>query len=331
MERRPAERILVDVPEHYDLVGLVEASPFKVLPPLVFDGRQRALQAVLYAPGGAAIEVLVHQIEPGLPLLVAGFNADRDAEVLLGQLRSVLGLDEDLAVFYAFCDHDKSLSWVRARDAGRALRSPTVFEDLVKCLLVSRAAHPRVAAMMLHLCQELGARTNLARAAFPSATAIAAASGSLFEQNPIFRTCAEPLCALAVRCADGSFYPESLRRPPRRFSELVHDEELFGDVIEEELEWQFRISRLLAGLPGFGPRARDLMLPLLGCYEFLALDMATLRAWQRRFPSARRQPALRHRELSWERLIRTIERRVAPYSLYGGLAERLLLRSEEVW
>jgi hypothetical protein len=40
-------------------------------------------------------------------------------------------LDEDLSAFYAVTREDTDLSW-SAQGAGRMLRAPTVFEDVVK-------------------------------------------------------------------------------------------------------------------------------------------------------------------------------------------------------
>jgi N-glycosylase/DNA lyase len=50
---------------------------------------------------------------------------------ILAQLRHMLRLDEDLSAFYAVARDDPQLMWA-ATGAGRMLRSPTVFEDVVK-------------------------------------------------------------------------------------------------------------------------------------------------------------------------------------------------------
>lgn len=315
----PSQRLLVDVPPCYDLVRVVTTAGLPALPPLVFEPTQAALQAVLYPQeNGEPLEILIHQIQPGVPLLVYGIPDGAPGEILLEQLRTMLGLDEEFDTFYALCDRDKGLAWVRDQDAGRRLRSPTVFEDLVKCLLRARLAPSRVRPMVTELCRGLGEMTNLRRSAFPTAQALAAAKARFFERDLDAGALASPLRALAERCASGALYPESLRRPPRRFSEFLDDEQRFDDILGEELEWQFRIEQLLSRLPGFGPRARDLMLPLLACYDRLALDAATLRAWQKRFAKSKLQPT------------EAMARRVAPFSLYGGLAQRLLLSGDRV-
>lgn len=329
----PARPLLVEPPPNFSLNGLVESDGARLLPPLVFDQSQSALQAVLYqsAPGAAApraIEVLIKQVEPDLPLVVYGLSPDSDPQ-LMEQLRTLLGIDEDLSLFYAMADQDKGLAWARAADAGRCLRSPTVFEDLVKCLLLARAQPAQVRELCERLCQALGPRTNLARAGFPSATVLAAAPASLYDRELEAGSLAVPLRKLAEYCATGSFYPESLRRPPRWFGELVAraDPERLSDLLEEDMEWHFRVECMIGSLPGFSPRASMLMLPLVGCHDSLALDMATLRTWQQRFGSSRNREPLRHRTPEWERLIQAVQKRVSSFILYSGLAQRLLLRA----
>src|SRR6266545_4661265 len=53
------------------------------------------------------------------------------ADPLLAKLRRILNLDEDLSGFYAVAAADADLAWAAA-GAGRMVRSPTVFEDVVK-------------------------------------------------------------------------------------------------------------------------------------------------------------------------------------------------------
>ncbi len=341
----PTARLLIDVPANFQLVECAANALAPPLPPLVFSPQQSALQVVLYPKVGlevAPVEALIHQIQPGLPLLVAGLpaaesenaqpgnSAEAVKNPLVAQLLTILGLDEDLSLFYALTDQDAQLSFARSRDAGRFLRSATVFEDLVKCQLRTRAAASQVAAICASLCQHLGAATNLQRFGFPTAAALATASTKLFAQALGHNAALErPLRRLAEFCASGSLYPESLRRAPRSFGDFGKDAEDFNDILGEEIEWQFRVEQLLRRLPSFGPKACDLMLPLLGCHDLLALDIATLRAWQSRFSGKRTSlEKLQPYNKTWEKVQRAMVRRVAPYSLYGGLAQRLLLKTQ---
>ena len=68
---------------------------------------------------------------------VAGGVGVRAREALTGTLAHMFRLDEDLSAFYDVVREDRDLAWCAA-GAGRMLRAPTVFEDVVKtiCTLV---------------------------------------------------------------------------------------------------------------------------------------------------------------------------------------------------
>src|SRR5260370_39597849 len=52
---------------------------------------------------------------------------------VMAQVRHILSLDLDLTPFYAVAAEDPDLAWVLT-GAGRMVRSPTVFEDVVKTI-----------------------------------------------------------------------------------------------------------------------------------------------------------------------------------------------------
>jgi 3-methyladenine DNA glycosylase/8-oxoguanine DNA glycosylase len=57
----------------------------------------------------------------------------RGSEKLVARARHVLALDEDLSAFYELVVEDPALSWA-ADGAGRMIRAPSVFEDVVKTI-----------------------------------------------------------------------------------------------------------------------------------------------------------------------------------------------------
>ncbi len=69
---------------------------------------------------------------------------------LAGQVRHMLRLDEDLSAFYAMAAADPVLAWV-PNGAGRMLRSPTVFEDLVKTICTTNCTWSATVRMVTAL------------------------------------------------------------------------------------------------------------------------------------------------------------------------------------
>jgi hypothetical protein len=62
--------------------------------------------------------------------VIAGSASESIARALATTVRHMLRLDEDLSSYYVVCRDDAELGWC-ARGAGRMLRGPTVFEDVV--------------------------------------------------------------------------------------------------------------------------------------------------------------------------------------------------------
>ena len=188
---------------------------------------------------------------------------ERGSVQLLGQLRHMFRLDEDLSPFYAVARDDADLAWA-AVGAGRMLRSPTVFEDVVKTICTTNCAWSGTVRMVTALVDELGTPAPTGARAFPSAEQMAAADESFYRDVVRAGYRGAYLLALAASVASGELDLEQLNDP-----ELpVHE-------IEE---------RLLA-LAGVGPyAAAHVMLTSLGRYSRLVLRDA--RRATKRSPAA---------------------------------------------
>src|SRR5213075_497888 len=81
-------------------------------------------------------------------------SASAEAAILQG-VRGVLRLDQDLSGFYARAAADPALEWAIA-GAGRMLRSPTVFEDVVKTICTTNCSWSLTTKMVNALVTELG-------------------------------------------------------------------------------------------------------------------------------------------------------------------------------
>jgi 3-methyladenine DNA glycosylase/8-oxoguanine DNA glycosylase len=209
---------------------------------------------------------------------------------VLPVIRHMLRLDEDLSGFYALIADDPELAWA-ARGAGRMLRSPTVFEDVVKTICTTNCAWSGTVRMVGALVDRLG------EGAFPSPQAMAEAEPSFYRDVVRAGYRGTYLRSLAASVADGTVDLEALRDP------ALPDEEV--------------AARLLA-LPGVGPYAAAHVMTLgVGRYRPLILD-----SWTR--PKYARLAG--RRAVS----DRTIERRFRRYGDYAGLAFWLYLTRDWV-
>jgi 3-methyladenine DNA glycosylase/8-oxoguanine DNA glycosylase len=286
--------------EPVDLWRTLVSHGFAGLPPLRLDEEARTLELVLRtdgrpprvvrlsagAPDQAEVDVL------GPPLATA------ERAPLLAAVAHALRLDEDLSEFYALVANDADLAWVAA-GAGRMLRSPTVFEDVVKTVCTTNCAWSGTVRMVGALVDRLGepAAGQDGRRAFPTPTAMAAADESFYRDVARAGYRGAYLRSLATSVADGSLDLEGLAE------DGLPDEEV--------------AVRLLA-LPGVGPYAAAHVMMLLGRYSRLILDSWT-RPTYARLVGARKPPA-----------DRTIERRFRRYGRFAGLAFWLFLTRDWV-
>jgi 3-methyladenine DNA glycosylase/8-oxoguanine DNA glycosylase len=266
------------------------------LPPSRIDAETWTLEVTLPVARGARTLRVVPGRQGHARIELLGPNlAERGRSQLVAQLRHMFRLDEDLSAFYAVARDDADLAWV-ATGAGRMLRSPTVFEDVVKTICTTNTAWGGTVRMVTALVDELGAAAPTGAHAFPSPTRMAEADESFYRDVARAGYRGAYLRALASSVASGELDLEELNDP-----------ELPVDEIEE---------RLLA-LPGVGPyAAAHVMLTSLGRYSRLVLD-----SWTR--PT--------YAKLSGRKASdKTIARRFKPYGDYAGLAFWLMLTRDWV-
>src|SRR3954467_5382283 len=100
------------------------------LPPNRVDEEAWTLELTLAPDGASPTTVLVSTGRDGFAKATVVAGSARSAQ-LRPAVSHVLRLDEDLSPFYAAAAGDPDLKWV-TKGAGRMIRSPTVFEDVVK-------------------------------------------------------------------------------------------------------------------------------------------------------------------------------------------------------
>jgi N-glycosylase/DNA lyase len=240
------------------------------------------------------LELTVH---PG-PQTVVVSEARRGVATIEGRapravrevVRHVLRLDEDLSELYKRLAEDPHLAWTTV-GAGRMMRSPTVFEDVVKTICTTNCAWSGTVRMTGALVEHLGDESDRGRRAFPTPGAMAEAPEDFYRDVARAGYRGAYLRSLAASVAAGELDLEQLQA----------DRDLPDDEVEQ---------RLLA-LPGVGPYAAAHVMMLIGRYSRLVLD-----SWTR--PTYAK---LNGRKASDA----TMTRRFRRYGPYAGLAFWLYL------
>jgi 3-methyladenine DNA glycosylase/8-oxoguanine DNA glycosylase len=215
----------------------------------------------------------------------------------------VLRLDEDLSPFYTAAAVDPELAWVTS-GAGRMVRSPTVFEEVVKTICTTNCTWSATVRMVSGLVEHLGE-------AAPGAT-----DGPLGHAFPTPEAMARTKSAFYTETVRAGYRGEYLRNLARSVASGKLDLEALGTATADELPDDELAARLLA-LPGVGPYAAAHIMMLLGRYSRLILD-----SWTR--PKYLRVSGAKQAKDS------TIERRFRRYGPYAGLAFWLYLTRDWV-
>jgi 3-methyladenine DNA glycosylase/8-oxoguanine DNA glycosylase len=287
--------------EPVDLWRTINSHGLVDLPPMRIDVERRALEVTVRPDGD--VPRLVRIASEGARVATvevlgeSPLGAERDR--LLELLRHVLRLDEDLSAFYARAAADPDLAWT-ASGAGRLVRSPTVFEEVVKTICTTNCAWSGTVRMVRALVEHLGEPAAGVEPdgpygrAFPTAAAMAAADLDFYRDLVRAGYRGAYLRSLAESVASGELDLEEL-----------------GRATPDELPDEELAARLLA-LPGVGPYAAAHVMMMLGRYSRLILD-----SWTR--PTYARLTGGRPKKDA------TIERRFRRYGPYAGLAFWLFL------
>ena len=180
-----------------------------------------------------------------------------EAAKVLRDARHILRLDDDLQPFYLSVVADPEFSWIGTQGAGRLLRSPTVFEDLVKMICTTNCSWALTVKMVTGLVEKLGRESDDragSRKSFPTAEAMAEMPLKFFVDEVRAGYRAPYLKELAGRVASGELNVEGWLTSPLSTPELIKE---------------------LKGVKGVGDYAAENLLKLLGRYDGLALDSWT--------------------------------------------------------
>jgi 3-methyladenine DNA glycosylase/8-oxoguanine DNA glycosylase len=177
-----------------------------------------------------------------------------ESTIVLRDARHILRLDDDLGSFYLATASDPDFAWIGEQGAGRMLRSPTVFEDLVKMICTTNCSWALTVKMVTGLVENLGRETNDGRRSFPTAQAMASMPPKFFVDEVRAGYRAPYLKELSDRVASG---------------ELNVEEWLTSDLPTSEL------VKKIKSVKGAGNYAAENLLKLIGRYDGLALDSWT--------------------------------------------------------
>lgn len=252
-----------------DLGRLANSHGWRTLAPFNWnqDGLRLETAAVV---SGRAVAIDLSQSGSGVMAEAWGDVGRSELEAVV---RRMLWTDLDLAEFHVRCRRQKRYRAVAATGDGRLLRSPTLWEDLVKVLATTNISWSGTRAMTDRLVDALGEPAPLGRTAFPGPQAVVGVSPDELAASSGFGYRAGSLRRIAQLVVDGRLDPDTWEHPDRS---------------------DRAVAREILGLPGVGPYAQACIMALCGRFGHLPIDSV----FRARHPDA--EAALRHYR-SWGR------------------------------
>jgi len=237
------QALYITLPEHFNFRSTVYSHGWCELAPFGLDTENWRLSYV-FGHGNAAIPVSVYEQGRRLRIDVEGDGFDK--QQIIRDVRHILRLDDDLEGLYTSIAGHERLGWVAQKGAGRLLRSPTVFEDLVKTICTTNCSWGLTKSMVNNLVDKLGES-----GAFPTPGAMAAVDPDFYRDEIRAGYRSPYFVELAEAVAGGKLDPESW---------------LTSDLSTPELKKEMKKVK------GVGDYAAENLLKLVGRYDGLALD-----------------------------------------------------------
>jgi 3-methyladenine DNA glycosylase/8-oxoguanine DNA glycosylase len=276
----------------FNFLSVVNSHGWRQLAPFSYDEDSHTLCYVLRLANGRVIELKIRDgaHADGVSVETEKLEALERREVK-EKVTWMFGLDMDFSRFYAASGTEPKLAGAKERALGRVLRSPTLFEDVIKTILTTNTLWAATRNMTRKLVDEFGsslsgglseasAQTTLAphahlpRAhtcpggrcqgvpgsagetaveakAFPTPKTIAASSPEFLKEKIRVGYRASAIYSLAVQVASGTFDLEALKT-----SELS----------------TLELRKQLLTIHGVGPYAAANLLMLLGRHDFIPID-----------------------------------------------------------
>jgi N-glycosylase/DNA lyase len=228
--------------------GWCQLLPFKI------DYEKWELIRTLDFKDSTPVTIVMRANKRGLKITSSRRLSQSATKNVIADVRHMLRLDDDMAGFYRLLANDADFDWIPTQGAGRLLRSPTVFEDLVKMICTTNCSWALTQKMVTGLVENLGREAVNGDRTFPTPEAMALMPLKFYVNEVRAGYRSEYLKVLADRVASGELDVESWLHSPLTTEELMKE---------------------MRGVKGVGPYAAENLLKLLGRYDGLALDSWT--------------------------------------------------------
>jgi len=241
----------------FRFLSVVKSHGWLQLAPFAFDEETSTLSYIDRLSNGRVLEYQISETADGVTVKTGKLTKAEQAEVS-ERVTWMLGLDLDFSAFYAASQREPKLVQAEKLARGRVLRSPTLFEDVVKTILTTNTLWAATKRMNLNLINQYGPSLDgeTEKRAFPGPAEIAASGPEVLREAVRVGYRAPAIHELAVRVVSGELDLESLKT---------------SDLPTLELRKE------LLKIKGVGPYAAANLLLIIGRGDFIPVDSWALK------------------------------------------------------
>src|SRR5215467_10909708 len=175
--------IKIPTPRNFNFKRTIVSHGWYGLLPFALDAQKYELTRVIDLGEKPPVTILMSGRKGHVRVNTARSLTKAEVAKVTRDARHILRLDDDLQPFYLATSDDPEFSWIGVQGAGRMLRSPTVFEDLVKMICTTNCSWALTKKMVTGLVENLGREGSDGRRTFPSPEAMALMPVSFFEKE----------------------------------------------------------------------------------------------------------------------------------------------------
>lgn len=291
-------------PDDFGFLAVVYSHGWYQCPPFHWDAERETLTRVVRDGGGQPVILRIRELRRGAleirvdgggtrseadKLAAAGKFGDADRRKLRADLRRMLQLDRDISEFHDLCREHEHLAGIPDLGAGRFLRCPSAWEELVKSICGTNVQWGQAVRMISRVAElgEPAGEPESAYHAWPTPERIVEAGEGELREGCRLGYRAPYVVELASGLVDGSLDLGPIER---------------GELAGPELRKAF------LAIKGVGPATADYLMILNGVADRLSIDSSVYAYVKDRHFDGRRPSAAE------------IERLYEPYGEWRALA-----------
>ena len=244
----------ISVPKKFNFQRTVFSHGWCALPPFSTSEDRTTLRRIIRLMDGTIVKIDIRSLqrdELEIEALAVKSLSKVQKSYLQTQIADCLRLNEDFDEFYRFVKPLPQYRWIAKAGAGRLLRAPTLFEDIVKMICTTNCSWALTEIMNINLTEAFGQEFNGTCYTFPEPETIAGSTEAFLRKHIRAGYRSPFILEFAKRAADKTLDVESWRCEP------LPTDELF---------------KQLRSIKGVGEYAAGNLLRMLGHYDRLGLD-----------------------------------------------------------